>query len=88
MDRRAFLQKGGVAAAATAGATALLKPSADADAQGSVAEAVKSVVAEKATGFRPGAIQRRVAHREPGSLPRGHRTLPLLVLRENPVSPP
>ena len=59
MDRRAFLQRGGAAAAAAAaGATVLLKTSADVAAQGGVTEAVKSVVAEKAAGFRPGAIKR------------------------------
>lgn len=59
MDRRAFLQRGGAAAAAAAaGATVLLKTSADVAAQGGVTEAVKSVVAEKAVGFRPGAIKR------------------------------
>ena len=58
MDRRAFIQRTGAAAAAAAGAAALLKTPADAAAQGSVSAAVKSVVDEKAAGFTPSAIKR------------------------------
>ena len=58
MDRRAFIQRTGAAAAAAAGAAALLKTPADAAAQGSVSAAVKSVVGEKAAGFTPSAIKR------------------------------
>ena len=58
MDRRAFIRRTGAAAAAAAGAAALLKTPADAAAQGSVSAAVKSVVDEKAAGFTPSAIKR------------------------------
>jgi len=60
MDRRGFIQRSGVAAAAgaAAGATALLNTASAATAQGSVAAAVSSVLAEGPAGFAPGAIQR------------------------------
>ena len=58
MDRRAFIQRTGAAAAAAAGAAVLVKTPADAAAQGSVSAAVKSVVDEKAAGFTPSAIKR------------------------------
>ena len=58
MDRRAFIQRTGAAAAAAAGAAALLKTPADAAAQGSVSAAVRSVVDQNAAGFTPSAIKR------------------------------